>query len=451
MSRLFPGADSGRAATRKGLLLGLLAVLAATVVSLLRTSGTGPLQSVFEEDARDILSDALDTSGAKAVLTPVQGYFVIGPRLLGELATFFPISWAAAVLSIGSAVICGLLAVQVYVAAGAHVRNRWARVAVAAPLLLVPVAENMYSEIYNRPVCLHFFALYALFWVLLWTPSSRAGRAGALTTVGLTAVSTALIVGYLPLAITRLCLRRDRLSTVMFALVVAGSALQVAAATTSLGRIPRDNSMRLDPGWALLRFADWALPQALLGTRSGHPDPSLVAAFVPTIGVVALAWAIVGLVVAAAVLGARRGALSPAWLLSAALGVHAVGLLALQIMINGSISQRYTTIPAQLLIAALVVLLPPAAGRSRLASSPLAALCALLLAVAAVNYRSAQTYRHDAPQWTDQLRQATQWCADNPAKSAVVVRGAPKPLMSYVVIPCHEVRGYTETPWLDPP
>ncbi len=207
------------------MLLGLLAVLVTTVVGLLRTTGTGPLQSVFEEDARDILGGALDTSGVKAVLTPVQGYFVIGPRLLGELATFFPISWAAAVLSIASAVICGLLAVQVYVASGAHVHSPVARVSIAAPLLLVPVAENVYSEIYNRPVCLHFFALYALFWVLVWTPSSRAGRAGALVTAGMTAFSTALIVGYLPLAALRLYARRDRFSTMLFALVSAGSAL----------------------------------------------------------------------------------------------------------------------------------------------------------------------------------------------------------------------------------
>ncbi len=208
--------------------------------------------------------------------------------------------------------------------------------------------------------------------------------------------------------------------------------------------------MRLDPGWALQRFADWALPQALLGTRSGHPDP--VSAFLPGAGVVALAWVIVALVVGSAALGARRGLLRPAWTLSAVLSAHAVGILALQIMISGSISQRYTTIPAQLLIAALVVLLLPAPGaRRRLATWPLAVLCAFLLAVAAVNYRSDQTYRHNAPKWTDQLRQAAQWCAENPTKSDVVVRGAPKPLWSYVIIPCHEVRGYTATTWLDPP
>ena len=35
----------------------------------------------------DLAPGALDVSGLKAVLTPVQGYYVVGPRLLGELAS----------------------------------------------------------------------------------------------------------------------------------------------------------------------------------------------------------------------------------------------------------------------------------------------------------------------------------------------------------------------------
>jgi F0F1-type ATP synthase membrane subunit c/vacuolar-type H+-ATPase subunit K len=339
VSRLFPDADTSTSPTRRKLWLGLLAVVAGTVVSLLRTTGTGPLQSVYEEDAHDILTVAFDTSGWDAVLMPVQGYFVIGPRLLGELAKFFPISWAAAVLSISSALICALLTVQVYIASGSHIRSRLGRFAVAMPILLAPVAENMYSEIYNRPVCLHFFAMYAVFWILVWTPATRKGRIGALITVGLTAFSSALIVGFLPLAALRLYMRRDRFSIAMLGLVVAGSALQIAAGPTSLGLIPRNTSTRMDPAWALWEYARWAVPQSLFGTKSGYFDTVSLQAFVPTTG---------------------------------------------------------------------------------------------LLVVAAINYRSDDTRRHFAPQWTDQISQATRWCAENPAKSDVVVRGAPKQFWSHV-------------------
>lgn len=437
LSRLFPDTP-GRAVTWYGLVLG---VVVGTVLSLLRTTGTGPLQTIFEEDARDILTGALDTSGLTAVLTPVQGYFVVGPRLLGELATFFPVSWAAAVLSISSAVVTALLAVQVYAASGAHLRHRLARVAVAAPLLVAPVAETMFMEIHNRPVCLHFFAMYALFWVLLWTPATRAGRVGALFTVGMTGVSTALIVAYLPLAAVRALTRRDRMSVGMFGLVAAGSALQVLAATTALGGVPRTGASRMDPAWALGQFAEWALPVTLFGRRSAHFDPNAgVEGFVPTNAGILWAWVIVALVVAVAVLGARLGFLRPAWLLAAALGGHSVALLALQIMVNGWSAQRYLMAPAALLIAALVVLLRPAPAARRHSVAPLAVLCVFLSVVAAINYRNDETYRHDAPRWSDQVSTAARWCAEDLSRGALMVAGAPAPMASNVVVPCHEVR-----------
>jgi hypothetical protein len=434
VSGLFPDATV-RSVTWRGVLLG---VVVGTLLSLGRTTGTGALQSVFEEDARDILSGAFDTSGFESVLTPVQGYFVVGPRLLGELATFFPVGWAAAVLSISSAMICALLAVQVYAASGAHLASRLARCAVAAPLLVAPVAETMFMEIYNRPVCLHFFALYTLFWVLVWTPATRTGRVGALVTVGLTAVSSALIVGFLPLAAVRAFVRRDRLSFVMFGLVLAGSVLQVASSMLGLGEVSRTNTMRLDPLWAAGEYAEWLVPLTLLGRRSAHFDPNVsTEAFIPSGLGLTVSWAIVLAVVAMAALGARRGFLAPAWWLAAALAGQSVAMLAMQIMVNGWISQRYLMIPALLLLGALVALLRPAPGTRQ---HPLTVLCAFLLVVAAINYRDDGTYRHDAPRWSDQVRAAAEWCAEDPARSAVVVSAAPAPMYSTVTIPCHELR-----------
>ncbi|MDT5025781.1 MAG: hypothetical protein QOE61_2207, partial [Micromonosporaceae bacterium] len=251
LSALFPGA-SGLAASRRGLRFALLAVAVGTVVSLLRTTGTGPLQSIWEEDARDVLNDALNLSAVRAIIRPVAGYYLVFPRLLGEVTTLFPVSWAAAVLSVSSALVVALLTVQVYVASGAHLTNPLARLLVSAPLLAAPAAENVFAEIYNRPVGLHFFAMYALFWLLLWTPSGRWGKAGQLSTVGLTAVSTILIIGYLPLALLRLIVRRDRLSFALFGLVLAGSGLQFSSV---LGGVTgRASAARLDPIWAAATY-----------------------------------------------------------------------------------------------------------------------------------------------------------------------------------------------------
>ncbi|MGN9909213.1 hypothetical protein ACTMTJ_16845 [Phytohabitans sp. LJ34] len=449
LSRLFampenrPAPENGPT-NRRAVALGAAAVAGAAVVSLLRTSGTGPLQSVFEEDARDVLTDALDTSTAKALVEPIAGYYVLGPRLLGELATLFPISWMPAVLSLSSAAVCGLLGVLVYVASGAHLPHRLARLLVAAPMLLAPVAENRAAEVYNRPVCLHFFALYALVWVLLWPAATRASRLVALVTAGLTAASTILAAGLVPLALLRLAARRDRHGLALAALVTAGAAVQVAGAfSTPRGRL---GEARFDPLWAVSQYAGWALPESILGFRATSglyvPDAEFPEALSRNAFVVVAAWSVVLLAVAVAVVGGRRGLLRPRWTLAAALAAHSAGLLALEIMANGWISQRYLLAPSMLLFAALVALLVPAAKTATgLRALPLAGLAALLLVTAAFNFRWTDTNRHDAPRWTDQVRAAAVRCNQDRALAAVAVRGGSARHPSYVVIPCHELRG----------
>jgi hypothetical protein len=443
------GSTDGSAAeaapvNRRAVALGAAAVAGAAVVSLLRTSGTGPLQSVFEEDARNVLTDALDTSTAKALVEPIAGYYVLAPRLLGEFATFFPISWMPAVLSLSSAVVCGLLALQVYVASGAHLPHRLARLLVAAPMLLAPVAENRAAEVYNRPVCLHFFALYALVWVLLRPAASRPGRVAALVTAGLTAASTILVAGLVPLALLRLAARRDRHSLALAGLVTAGAAVQVASALTATSR-GRPGEARVDPLWALGQYAGWALPESILGFRATSglyvPDAQFAGALSRNAFVVAVAWLVVLLVVAVAAVGGRRGLLRPRWALAAALAAHSAGLLALEIMANGWVSQRYLLAPSMLLFAALVALLVPAPGAWPARAAPLAGLAALLLVTGAANFRWTDTHRHDAPRWTDQVRAAAVRCNHDRTLAAVAARGGPPRYPSYVVIPCHELRG----------
>jgi hypothetical protein len=450
-SRLFPdpgpgdcAEPGGRRVARRRLALAALAVGAGTVVSLLRTTGTGPLQTVFEEDAGDVLSDALDTSGAKAVFRPIAGYFTIGPRLLGEFATIFPISWAAAVLSISAALIAALLAVQVYLASGAHLTNRLARVLVAAPLLFAPAVENRMSEVYNRPVCLHFFAMYALFWVLLWTPATRRGRMAALLTVGMTGASTILIIGYLPLAAFRFAVRRTRHSAALFGLVLATTGAQIALLLTETAS--RAEKARFDPVWALKSYIGWAMPDSLLGFRATSGIASdannLGVVARQNAGVIVLAWLVLLAIVGIAVLGSRLGLLRPAWLLAVVAGGHSVWLLVMMTMALGHNTQRYLMPSELLLFATLTLLLLPAPGAGwRRAGVALAAFAVFVAAVGAVNYRFTDTYRSHAPRWTDQLRAGAARCHNNPRLTAVAVRGAGPPLVSWTIIPCHELRG----------
>ena len=209
--------------TRRTVLLASLAVTVAVVVMLLRTPGTGALQSIWEEDARDALTDAYYLDVFRGTFKPVAGYLVVISRLIGAFAALFPVSTAAAVLSISSALVNALLALLIYVASGAHIQHRLARILVAAPMLFAPVAENYLSEIYNRPACIHFFVMYALFWTILWVPGSAVGRSVAIVTVGISAFSSILAIGYIPLALLRVLVRRDRTGFAMLGLLVAGS------------------------------------------------------------------------------------------------------------------------------------------------------------------------------------------------------------------------------------
>ena len=441
---LFPD-PSGRAITRGGLAIGTIAVVVATVISMLRTTGTGALQSIYEEDAIFVLTDALNHSSLKTVFRPLSGYFNVGPRLLGELAVAFPQSWAAAVLSISSAVIAALLAIQVYVASGAHLSNRYARFLVAAPMLFAPAVENRMSEIYNRPVCLHFFAMYALFWVLLWTPSSRLGKFTGLLTAGMTGLSTILIIGYAPLAIVRLALRRTRYSLALAGSVLFGTAAQVGLVTF---HSTRNVGSRFDLVWALQSYAGWAMPDSLLGMRAtsdlAYNSTNLPPVLGRNSGVIILAWLIVAAIVAVAVLGSRLGLLRPAWSLALVAGVHSVWLLVMMVMALGHNTQRYLMPVELLLFAALTLLLLPAEGVDRRkAWAAVAAFTVFLGVVAAFNFRWNDTYRSQSPAWTDTIRQASAVCNQQPRLQAVKVRNASAPLTSWAVIPCHELRGGT--------
>jgi hypothetical protein len=69
---LFPAAVAVQR-TRATWLWGIAAVVVGTVISLARTTGAGPFQTIWEEDARDLLTDALDQPMAVHMFKPAVG------------------------------------------------------------------------------------------------------------------------------------------------------------------------------------------------------------------------------------------------------------------------------------------------------------------------------------------------------------------------------------------
>jgi hypothetical protein len=432
LARLFPESPRRQVGARHVLLASLVVVI-GTAISLGRTTGTGPFQSIWEEDARNLLTDALNGTWSNTLFLPYVGYYQVGPRILAEIATFFPISWAAAVLSIEAAGLTALMALGVYVASGSHLRHPLARFLVAAPLLFSPTAENWVSEIYNRPACIQFFLVYTVFWMILWAPASRTGRIVQVSVVGLAAFSTFLVVFLIPLALLRVYVRRDRVAAAMTLLLMAGAALNLYGLAS--GVVSRSFvTPRYEPGWALLSYVAWAVPHSLFGWRLALPVTDHVV--VTNLALIIGAWLVIGAVVAVALRRLTR----PQWLLAAVAGAHSVVLLCVTIMSNGVITQRYLLPVEMLLFTTLAALLVPAERlRPGWATAPLAVLVAFVLVISAFNYRWDDTFRHRSPRWTDQIRQAAVTC-ETPGRQNVVVRSGPEPYYSLVTVPCRVLK-----------
>jgi hypothetical protein len=260
-------------------------------------------------------------------------------------------------------------------------------------------------------------------------------------TIAISVVSTFLLVIYIPLALLRWWARRDRMSFILVAVLSAGALIQASALIFDLTN--RDFvSPRYNPVWALQSFVWWAVPHSMLGWRSAHSlDDNM---HWNQLGLVALAWVII---IAALVLALRK-VTQPKWLLAIVAGAHCVGLACMTIMSNGMITQRYLLPVEMLLFTALVALLIPADGPSRLrAQVPLVALACIVMVVSAFNYRHDQTWRHQGPLWTEQMKLAYASCQEH-GRREVVVRSAAAPWYSLVRVPCHVFRTQR---WCEPP
>ncbi|WP_203909611.1 hypothetical protein [Rhizocola hellebori] len=451
LEALFPIAPR-RALSRRDIWLGIAVVVVAAAVCLLRVTGTGALQSIWQEDGNDLLTAAYYRTGAKTIFDPMNGYYLLGSRWFGVLAAFFPVSWAAAVLSISSALVLGLMVLLVYIATGAHLSSKLARFMVTVPLLIAPVAENNHNEVYARPVCLHLFALYMVFWVLLWAPEKRISKIVAVAAVGLTAASTILTIVFIPLALLRVFVRRDRTGMALLGVLVVFAAANLVLMQNGTVAA-RGGVMYPEPMVALLDYVVWGLPTSMLGysATSGlgafhFPtawDADLWGTVKPHLPLIVLSWVMVlGIVGLAAIRRFTR----PSWPLAAAALTHSVAMLCMMVMAQGN-ELRYL-IPVELLLFAglVALLLPIAKGRSfARANAPLIAFAVFLAVIGAINFRWDDTYRGHAPRWTDQVHKAAVVCKTRPEVREVLVRSAPEPWGSVIHVPCHRL---TEVrPW----
>jgi hypothetical protein len=418
---LFRRTDSGPVGLRK-ILLAVAAVLAATAISLSRTVGAGSLNTVWIEDAKFLLDQALNASFWKALTSPISTYYQEPARILTEVAIQFPLSWAPGVMAIFAAAQYAMYGLVAYIASGPYLRSRWLRLLMVAPACAIPLA---YTQVNNDLVTVQFFGLYGAFWTVLWIPGTRAGRILSplvMATVSWTAV---LSIVFAPLIVARLVVDRSKNAWALAILWVSGVWLQMSE--TVLGVSHHDEFGSNGLLYVLKEYVTRVVPRALFGERSlggpgadfrGNSTPLHITNVTAHNLLIVAAWVIVLAVVAIA---AARFT-DPNWTLAGVAALFSLAVFVEEMLINTSVVQpRYTVAPALLLYTALFALLRPRvrtvtegserATRNATAARwlPAAGLAVLLVVAVTLNFRVTNG-RTTSPAWTSVVATASDTC-----------------------------------------
>jgi hypothetical protein len=406
---LFPDDPTPAPRGRWAILAGVAFVAVGAAVSLGRVgAGPGVLQTIWAEDGTYFLSDALNRPVLETIFRPVNGYYLVVPRLAAIPAGLVPLEWGPAVLSMEAAILTALLALLVYVASRSHLQTVLGRLVAAAPILAVPVGENVMAATANNVATLQFTAVYATMWALLWTPGTRSGRVSAVLVVAGTAVTTFLSVLLLPLALLRLYARRDRLSLLMVGALTAGAVMNIVALSLGITARPGFLVPRYDPVWALASTYDYLLPYAMFGYRLANGD-GLLEDYPDLINAAATA-----MLVAVVVYAALR--VRPNWLLAAVFLAHAVLVYCASVMSTGGLTLRYVVAPELMLFAALAVLLHTPTG-SRVGNRarngiPIAVLAGYVALASAISYSTVTARTLQRQSWASLVGAARIVCQD---------------------------------------
>ncbi|GIJ46655.1 hypothetical protein Val02_35410 [Virgisporangium aliadipatigenens] len=437
---VFPAGPAVRV-TWRGAVVAVVLVAAGTVLSLLRTQGHGAFDSIWAEDGNHFLNDALNSTTDRTLLKGLNGYFVLLPRMIAELPTVLPIGWAPAVMSTLAALVTCLFALFVYVASGAHLERPWLRFVVALPLVLGNVAGILTP---NNIATLQFAAMYTTFWALMYVPTGRWTRLAAGGIVVLTGMTTILILAFVPLALARAWLRRDRWSYLLAGAVLLTTLVQGLSLVSGVNSREGLSTTRIDPLWAFLEWLLWGVPAAVLGEswmRSPR-DPALHA----------VRMVIVYAVIAAAIVLAARRFTRPAWGLALFATVNSAAVLCLAMMGMGyptdsylvpdhllQDTERYLMASAPMIIVALVALLRPREGASVRGWLPVALYTALVVATCAAHYRVVQP-RNYVESWSVTVERARAECAARPDARSVEARYGGRIWYPWLMLPCEKVR-----------
>ena len=428
---------STRLGSRTFRIVAILAALSgATLLHLWRQRGVPVWNSLWAEDGRVFLSDAIrNFSGT--FFDQNGGYVQVVSRLIAGGVAWLPVADAAAGMAVGAAAAITLVAIFVYFASSEVLRTRAARFGLAAAVVLLPVPG---SELLANTTNLHFYLLFACFWALVWQAETPLALGARGLVVSMAALSDPLTALFLPLAIAAPVVRRNRRALVVPGLFFAALVIQYAIISGGarpernwgfrLGALPEIFSLRVAGGllvgdrflgdaWAAygrtFAYGAFLVVAAVIAVLLARTDRR-TAAFVLT----ALGYS--GLFFCVQLVGRGTGGMDPEW--------HGFQL-------NGA---RYIVLPFLLITSVILALLdaPPVRLRGPASIWPRRIGLLWLAALLAVNY-SVTSDRSRGPRWDRELAHARRVC-DAPGKSAASVLVSPSPpRVWFATIPCRRL------------
>jgi len=413
---------------------GALMILSAfTVLHLWRQRGVPVWNSLWAEDGRVFLSDAIRNFPG-TFFDQNGGYVHVVPRLIAGVVAALPVTDAAAGMAVGSGAVIALIAGFVYLASSEILRSRIARLGLALAVVVLPVPG---SELLANTTNLHFYLLFACFWALVWQSETPLAVGSRGLVVLATALSDPLSALFLPLALVAPIARRTIPALAVTGLFLAGLAAQFALMAGGarpernwgfrLGALPEIFSLRVAGGllvgdrflgdaWAAygrgFAYGALLLVTGLIAALLFRSDRRTAAFTLISVGYA-------GLFFCVQLFGRGSGGMDPDW--------HGFQL-------NGA---RYILLPFLLMVGVILALLDAAPeGRGGAAwrwgrRAGLVWLAALL----AVNY-SVRSDRSRGPQWDRELAGARSICdAKRTNSTSVLVAPAP-PRVWFATIPC---------------
>jgi hypothetical protein len=218
--------------------------------------------TLWAEDGRNFLQGAIDSGPVNSLFIPYAGYLHTIPRMIAAVVELLPISWWAIGMTAGACIVAGVVTVTVFVATRGIIDWMPARVAIASLTVLAPLAPR---EVLGNAANLHSLLLWALFWIALSRPRTRASVVGLSVVALLGSLTEVQSVFLLPLLLVHPTDRRRWPARAMLLIgVIAQVTVTVVFPRSPSGHAP-DDPLSIGYGYLINAVMPLGVPQTSIG------------------------------------------------------------------------------------------------------------------------------------------------------------------------------------------